>query len=139
MNLIGLDGFAEENGNYITNVTFTDDNKRISDDKQDILMLYVVNSAANVAANQGQSIILETGKNLEFACKYSLESKTISSTTETLDTVQEITRTSRGTLDYYIDIEDAFVGQRKSFSVIPVNPGIVYSQLQHCVYLVLDN
>merc|ERR1711990_205964 len=137
-NLSNLEGFAEESGNYVKSVSFAADgsNKRVTDDGADLELFMSVSTDAEYGTNQGQQIIMAAQKNLEFSCKYSLEDQTISSTTNTIGSDITINRASRGNLVYTLTADEkSVVGQKKNFSIVPANPGVVHSLVESCEIL----
>lgn len=133
-----MEGFAEESGNYVKSVSFSADgsNKRVTDDGADLELFMSVSTDAEYGTNQGQQIIMAAQKSLEFSCKYSLEDQTISSTTNTVGSDITINRASRGNLVYTLTAdESSVVGQKKNFSIVPANPGVVHSLVESCEIL----
>ena len=141
--LKNLDGFDLHDDNFIKDVYFDPDgkNKRLSDDKKYLELFYKLDIKSEEIKSQGLSLIMGSKKSLELVCKYLLEKIEI---TEDINIHQaeeiEMYREMTGHLNYEFKISDEPIsaGERLSFSIEPVNPGVVYSNVESCEILSQD-
>merc|ERR1712130_737505 len=114
-------------------IGFGGSNQRLSADGLDVELFFEISDQGKSVVSQGRLVYLASKKHVEFVCKYSMATQTVSTNVDVKGTDIQISRAARGNLIFTMTgAPHVIVGERHQFSIVPTTPGAVFFKATHC-------
>jgi hypothetical protein len=114
-------------------IGFGGSNQRLSADGLDVELFFEISDQGKSIVSQGRLVYLASKKHVEFVCKYSMATQTVSTNLDVKGTDIQISRAARGNLIFTMTgAPNVIVGERHQFSIVPTTPGAVFFKTVHC-------
>ena len=109
-----------EGSNYFVTIPVSRNNTKIIENKNVLELYFCIHGLYSTVQSQGVELVLSNKLDIEFSCFYSLEKRSITTTTGVYSTTNTAGRPAWGVLNYYLDLpSETIAGQKRIFKIVP--------------------